>query len=184
MKIRFDAARFEPFSWQESIAFAPEELAELGLSALGPVECRGSLTYSAPSFLLRGALRYEQTVVCDRCLKPVELAVQGDLDLMLIERPRLRGGTGGGEAELQESDLGVVEVAGDGFETRPLVLEQVALGVPMKPLCRENCRGLCPVCGIDRNVESCDCAALAPDPRWAALASLKGSLPGGKSSGN
>jgi uncharacterized protein len=86
-------------------------------------------------------------------------------------------GQAGAETELSESDLGVLEVQGDSFDSRPLVLEQVALGVPMKPLCREDCRGLCPVCGVDRNESSCDCAAQTTDPRWAGLAALKGSLP-------
>ena len=181
MKIRFDAARSEPFFWQESIELDPSELDEPSLSAVTPVECRGSLTSSESGFLLRGTLRYGLTVACDRCLKEIETQIEGELDLLMVERARLRGVA---EVELRESDLGIVEVAGEEFETRPLILEQVALEVPMKPLCREDCRGLCPVCGGDRNEVSCDCEAGQTDPRWAALAALRGSLPDGKSSGN
>lgn len=182
MKIRFDAARSEPFSWQESIEVPLEELEGLDLLEVSPIECRGTVTFSDPDFLLQGALVYEQTVACNRCLRPVRVPGGGTLDLVLAERARPRAG--GGESELSESELGVVEVLGDTFDTRPLVLEQVALGVPMKPLCREDCRGLCPECGIDRNEESCDCATDVVDPRWSGLAALKGSLPGGKTSEN
>lgn len=178
MRIRFDAARSEPFTWKESIEVSARELEGLDLLSIGPVDCRGSLTFSDPDYVLHGGLAWEQTVSCNRCLKPVKLPASADLDLVLVERSRPSSkGQAGAETELSESDLGVLEVQGDSFESRPLVLEQVALGVPMKPLCREDCRGLCPVCGVDRNETSCDCAARTTDPRWAGLAALKGSLP-------
>jgi uncharacterized protein len=176
LRIRFDAARSEPVSFRESIEVSPQELEGLDLLGIGPVDCFGTVTFSDPDFVLHGGLRYEQTVACNRCLKPVVVPAEAGLDLILVERARPRS-AGVDEVELSESDLGVVEVMGDSFETRPLVLEQVALGVPMKPLCREDCRGLCPVCGIDRNEASCDCETRTSDPRWAGLAALRSSLP-------
>ena len=176
MRIRFDAARSEPVSFRESIEVSAQELEGLDLLGVGPVDFRGTVTFSDPDFVLHGGLRYEQTVACNRCLKPVVVPGEAERDLMIVERARPRS-AGSDEDELAESDLGVLEVMGDSFETRPLVLEQVALGVPMKPLCREDCRGLCPVCGIDRNEESCDCETRTGDPRWAGLAALRSSLP-------
>lgn len=178
MRIRFDAARFEPFTWKETIEVAPEELEGLDLLAIGAIDCRGTLSFSDPEYLLQGRLEYEQTVACNRCLKPVVQQVQAEMDLALAQVAKPRESAG--EIELSESDLGVMEVPGEMFDTRPLVLEQVALGVPMKPLCREDCRGLCPVCGVDRNETACDCETSVIDPRWAALAALKDALPGGK----
>jgi uncharacterized protein len=180
LRIRFDAARSEPLSFRESIEVSPQELEGLDLLGVGPIEFRGTVTFADPDFVLHGGLRYEQSVACNRCLKPVEVPAEAELDLVLVEKARPRS-VGSEEVALSESDLGVVEVLGDSFETRPLVLEQVALGVPMKPLCREDCRGLCPVCGIDRNEESCDCESQTTDPRWAGLAALKSSLPEGRS---
>jgi uncharacterized protein len=179
LRIRFDAARSEPVSFRESIEVSAQEVEGLDLLAMGPVDFRGTVTFSDPDFVLHGGLGYEQTVSCNRCLKPVVLAASAELDLVLVEKARRReaAGSDADGTELLESDLGVVEVQGDSFETRPLVLEQIALGVPMKPLCREDCRGLCPVCGIDRNEASCDCETRAKDPRWAGLAALKDSLP-------
>ncbi len=180
MRIHFDAARSEPLSFRESIEVSPQELEGLDLLGGGPIEFRGTVTFSDPDFVLHGGLRYEQSVACNRCLKPVVEPAEAELDLVLVEKARPRS-AGNDEFGLSESDLGVVEVLGDSFETRPLVLEQVALGVPMKPLCREDCRGLCPVCGIDRNEASCDCESQSRDPRWAGLAALRSSLPEGRS---
>ena len=85
----------------------------------------------------------------------------------------------GDEMELSDSDVSTLVVEDEVLETLPIVIEQLQLNIPMKPLCRDDCRGLCPSCGADLNeLESgrCDCAAPAPDPRWAALASIKGRL--------
>jgi uncharacterized protein len=103
-------------------------------------------------------------------LAPVEVPVAADVDLLLLrDAPQPREG----EHELEEEDLGVVHVEGETFDTGPLLREQLQLGVPMKPLCREDCRGLCPQCGADRNRGDCDCKDDWVDPRWAALADLK-----------
>lgn len=177
MRIRFDAARSEPFRWIETVELSEQEIEGLGLLDVGPVACRGTVSFSDPDFVLQGGLSWELSAACDRCLTPVRLPAEAGLDLVLVERGRPAAHSGTAEAELAEADLGVVEVQGDSFETRPLVLEQVALGVPMKPLCRDDCRGLCPVCGGDRNTVSCECEKAAVDSRWAALATLKSSLP-------
>ncbi len=65
---------------------------------------------------------------------------------------------------------------GETLETDPLLLEQLQLNVPMKPLCRPDCQGLCPTCGADRNEDACSCEERSADPRWAALAALKSRL--------
>ncbi len=172
MRIRLDDARFEPFRWSERIDLSGKELAPEAGVEFGPVECSGSLSFSAPEFLLHAHLRYEQTVACDRCLKPVTSEVESDLDLVVSERRR-GAQAEAGEHQLGESDLGWVEVTGGQLETGPLVAEQVALNVPMKPLCREECRGICPTCGRDLNEGSCACAESRVDPRWSALAALR-----------
>ena len=169
MRIRFDAARSETLSWKESIEVSPEELQGLDLLAVGPIDCRGTVSFVDPDFVLHGGLAWEQTVACNRCLKPIQVGATAELDLVLVEKSRPRAAV---EVELSESDLGVVEVQGDSFETRPMVLEQVELNVPMKPLCREDCQGLCPVCGADRNETDCACAAARQAIRGGRLSRL------------
>ncbi len=84
----------------------------------------------------------------------------------------------GDESELSEDDLDTVVVGEEVLDTAPIVLEQLQLNIPMRALCRPDCRGLCPRCGADLNERGgeCSCAGSEPDPRWAALASLKGRL--------
>ncbi|HWS47003.1 MAG TPA: DUF177 domain-containing protein, partial [Acidimicrobiia bacterium] len=60
----------------------------------------------------------------------------------------------------------------DVVDLEPLVRDALVLELPAVPLCRDDCRGLCPSCGIDRNAATCDCAADDIDPRWAPLRSL------------
>jgi uncharacterized protein len=69
--------------------------------------------------------------------------------------------------------MGVLHVAGEVLETEPILLEQLQLNIPMKPLCRPDCAGLCPVCGADLNLGACACPERAGDPRLAALAALR-----------
>ena len=93
MMIRLDAARYEPFLWQESIELKEDERRDLELLDVSPVRCQGSLTHTAPDFLLHVDLRYEQTVACNRCLKPVGRPVANAIDLVLVERSRKREAT-------------------------------------------------------------------------------------------
>jgi uncharacterized protein len=182
MLVRLDAARHEPFFWQESIDLTEEEKRDLDAVELGPIRIAGSLTATTPDFLLHLQLSYEQSVACDRCLAPVRQTVEGGIDLVLVERTRRHPRTE--ESELEAEELGLVEVEGGGIDSRPLVVEQVQLGLPMKPLCREDCAGLCPQCGQDWNVGRCDCVHEKVDPRWAALARFKEPRDGGTMNGN
>lgn len=180
MKIRLDVARFEPFSWQESIELSEEEKRDLEVVDAGPVGVVGSLTPAAPDFLLHADLQYPQTVACNRCLKPVRQEIEATIDLVLVERLRKRERSA--EEALEAEELGLVEVEDGQFDSRPLILEQVELGLPMKPLCREDCAGLCPQCGQDLNEGRCGCRREFVDPRWAALAKFKESKNGGSES--
>lgn len=87
------------------------------------------------------------------------------------------GGEGGEEIELVEEDLGVVSLVDPVLDTRPIVIEQIHLGIPMKPLCREDCKGLCGTCGGDLNEGPCGCSP-AGDARLAKLAALRGRVGG------
>ena len=180
MRIWLDQVREEPFSWAETEKVKTAELDRPELSELGPVAWRGQVIYVDPGFLLRAHLSYDQTLHCNRCLQPIHDPVRADVELMIeIERAGDRpGGHGGGEHELRDEDLGTMYVEGEILETLPILIEQLQLNIPMKPLCRPDCKGLCPVCGIDRNTETCTCEEKSGDPRWAALASLKDRLPG------
>ncbi|MDP9121471.1 MAG: DUF177 domain-containing protein [Acidobacteriota bacterium] len=171
MKIWLDQVREETFDWSETQNVPVGVLERPELLALGPVEWRGRIEFADPGFLLRARLSYEQTLHCNRCLQPIVDRAGAEVDLLvLVERPR---GVAG-EQELHADDLGVLTVFEEVLDTQPLLLEQLQLNIPMKPLCRTDCQGLCPECGADRNTAgACSCAEHATDPRWAALASLR-----------
>jgi len=170
MQIWLDQVREEPFNWEETKSVAPETLEHPELTALGPVVWKGQVVFADPGYYLRARLSYEQTLSCDRCLKPIVEPAESDVELLILVE---RDPGAAGEHELQERDLGVVYLNGETLETDPILLEQLQLNIPMKPLCRPDCQGLCPVCGEDRNETACSCEERTADPRWAALAALK-----------
>jgi uncharacterized protein len=174
MLIRLDKVRDEPFRWQETLEISVGELGRPELLSLSPVEWSGEVIYAAPDFPLHGEYRYTQTVACSRCLRPVELPVVGSVDLLVTigQSPEDTG-----EHQLQLGDLDQHHVPDERLETLPLLVEQLQLEVPMHPLCRPDCQGLCPECGADRNAGPCGCRVEGGDPRWAALAALRDRLP-------
>jgi uncharacterized protein len=173
MQIWLDQVREEPFNWDETQSVSPETLERPELLGLGPVAWRGQVVFADPGYFLRARLSYEQTLSCNRCLKPIVDRVASEVELMiLVERP----GESGGEHALHERDLGALYLEDERLDLDPILIEQLQLNIPMKPLCRADCRGLCPVCGIDRNTGACTCEESTADPRWAALAALKSRL--------
>jgi len=65
------------------------------------------------------------------------------------------------------------EIVGEQLDLRPVVRELVLLDAPSTPLCRPDCAGLCPTCGVDRNTQTCECVPPPADPRWSALDAFK-----------
>jgi uncharacterized protein len=173
MRIWLDQVREEPFNWDEKERVAPVELDRPELLELGPVGWRGQVIFTDPGFFLRAHLSYDQTLNCNRCLQPIHEPVSADLELMIrVERKKAQGG----EHELNEQDLGTLYLEDEVLETRPILLEQLQLNIPMKPLCRPDCKGLCAVCGTDRNAGTCTCEERTVDSRWAVLGALKDKL--------
>jgi len=104
---------------------------------------------------------------CDRCLGPVGIPVSRDFDL--VYRP-IESIAKEEEMEIPDDEMEVGFYSGDGIELVDVAIEQVILSVPMKVICGAECRGLCPVCGVNRNLTGCDCA---PPQHESPFASLK-----------
>jgi len=92
---------------------------------------------------------------CDRCAEPVTLQLDREFRSMYV--PADRGPAESGDLELRADDLDIAFYDGGGIEVADIFREQVALALPAKVLCREDCRGICPHCGADRNRSECDC---------------------------
>jgi len=110
---------------------------------------------------------------CARCVEPVPTKIGGDFDLLY--RP-LGVDAGRDERSISEAETEIGYYSGEGIDLEDVLREQILLALPAKIVCRDSCRGLCPRCGKNLNVESCACEEEPPDPRWAALAELKNKL--------
>lgn len=108
---------------------------------------------------------------CGRCLEEYPAAVQAVVDVRFAPRP-----AAGHSVELGADDLDVDFYDHDELNLGALVETETTLAVPMKPLCRDDCRGLCPGCGSNRNVSACACPTRTPDPRLAVLKDLAARL--------
>jgi uncharacterized protein len=110
---------------------------------------------------------------CARCLDPVSRPLERSFDL--LHRPQ------GTDAGVEEIAVGPAEVdigyyPGDGLQLEDLLQEQALLAVPLREVCSEACKGLCPQCGRNLNQELCDCRAPVGDTRWAVLEDFKKKL--------
>lgn len=115
-------------------------------------------------FYFRGALDGHSVAPCRRCLTEVTSLVHEDVHLLFAES---------GVDEADEDDVFPIPAGARELDLRPAVREEWLLAVPQFPLCKSDCKGLCPTCGIDRNTGECECAPVA-DPRWAGLRDVRG----------
>ncbi len=122
---------------------------------------------------LNGNLAAKLELPCARCLDPVFREVNRKFDLLY--RPQ---GADAGREELSvtAAEAEVSYYQGEGLMLEDVLREQVLLAVPLKTICREDCKGLCPSCGKNLNLESCSCESTTPDPRWDALKDIRDKL--------
>jgi DUF177 domain-containing protein len=122
---------------------------------------------------LRGRFAGKFQVPCARCVEPVEIPLASDFDL--IFRPV------GADAEAPERSITAPETEIGYYQKDSLLLEdvlreQVLLSLPVRTLCKPDCKGLCPRCGENRNTQACNCDESPSDPRWEALSGLRGRI--------
>lgn len=157
---------------QFDTSFAPGEIDFIdALRQTGPLNAAGSaeLLNSADEIRVAGRLEGALSGECDRCLEPMAIAVNCEFDLHYT--PDLEVDSGN-EIEIDEKEAEVGFYRGDGLELADIVREQVLLSLPLQRLCSAGCKGLCAVCGQNRNLKDCQCRATQTDERWAALQSI------------
>jgi uncharacterized protein len=122
---------------------------------------------------VNGDLATTLELPCARCLDPVAQNVSRQFDLLY--RPL---GTDAGNEELSvtAAEAEISYYQGEGLLLEDVLREQVLLAVPLKVVCREDCKGLCAACGRNRNTEPCSCAPSVGDPRWSALKEIREKL--------
>jgi uncharacterized protein len=119
---------------------------------------------------LKGSFQGRFEVPCARCVEPVEIPLGADFDL--IFRPvGVDGDAPERSITAPETEIGYYQ--GDSLALEDVLREQVLLSLPVRTLCNEDCKGLCPRCGANRNNQPCTCDVGPSDPRWEALAGLR-----------
>ncbi len=134
-----------------------------------PVELALRVRKDGDKYCLLGRLVTTVRRECCRCLEPFDVPMTVDMDVRYLPQ---HVNTGEGEHEISDEDLSIAFYRDDEIDLAGLVREQLQLEAPMKPLCGEGCRGLCPVCGTNRNREACGCDTVWRDPRLEPLRAL------------
>jgi uncharacterized protein len=161
-KVRFDVA-FQP----GQIDFSGEDLAQAT-----PLEASGSAVltpHSDGEVHITGHYRVELTAKCDRCLGLAKFPLEAGFDLYYRPGSNLGGGE---EVEIGEEEAEIGFYLGDGLELVEVLQEQILLALPMQRVCGDACKGICPVCGKNRNESDCGCKAEPADVRWDALRNI------------
>jgi uncharacterized protein len=165
-KIKFDT----DFSAGE-IDFDASELKQTSpLHAEGEAEL---LNNTLGEIRIRGRLNVDLEMQCDRCLEPVAYPLQNTFELFY--RP-VKTGPDRHEVAIDEGESQIGFYEGDGMELSEVLREHILLSLPMHKVCREDCAGICPKCGENRNTANCQCTEELVDDRWAALRGLRESL--------
>jgi uncharacterized protein len=134
-----------------------------------PATVNGKIRLAGNEVFVNGHVDARAEVECDRCLTPIELPVNADFELEYITGSEYESSA---VAELTEAEMSVSVFDGEALDVDEIVKEQILLAVPTRMLCREDCKGICPQCGTNRNTGECNCETKEIDPRWAALKDL------------
>ena len=125
-------------------------------------------------FRLLAGLVGELRLDCVRCLGPVQLPIDEELDLVYLPRTAQSAALAGGERALEASDMNVSFYDEDRLELADTVREALHLALPVKPLCSSDCLGLCSSCGADRNRQpGCGCDENTDGPERSGLGALR-----------
>jgi len=121
------------------------------------------LTKSLREVTVEGSIGFSIDAPCSRCLEPVRLELRPDIRLLLSPADKVK----------DVDDIDHETYRGDEVDLDDYLRGQIAISLPVKVVCREDCKGLCPNCGANLNRETCDCEKDWEDPRFAALKKLK-----------
>lgn len=138
-------------------ALHAEGTAKLLNQLLGEIRVSGKLSVSVDG-------------TCDRCLGAASFSIDKDFDLVYVPSDQA---SGAGAEEIHGAAIEIGFYEGDGLELNDVLREIVLLALPMRLVCSEACKGICPVCGQDRNVRECECRTEAADERWNGLRALR-----------
>ncbi|HEY6000063.1 MAG TPA: DUF177 domain-containing protein [bacterium] len=143
----------------------------LDVPLAGPIHARFDVQRLGGEIGVAGSVRAVVRLECSRCLTPFDFPVDADVEVTFVP-PGAVAPDGEHQHELSADELEVEPLVQGGADLRGVIAEQIHLALPLKPLCSEDCRGVCPRCGKDVAGGPCGCAPPPGDPRWEALKKL------------
>jgi len=160
-RVELDHRKEEPLSFR--LTLDPEEVKRRHqeIRGLTPVQAEGEAAKLGNLYYVKGSMSADVTFVCARCLKRFT-------EHVVVPFSETFAAADSGEMLDEESDI--LPLEGEEIELDPLLQEDFLLAMPSFPLCEEDCKGLCPTCGVNRNDQPCSCKNERIDPRLAGLA--------------
>ena len=138
---------------------------------LNPIEIEIELDKrSNREVYLKGVVKTDVKLQCSRCTEEYDYNIRADFALYYMQTSENY------DAEITDEEIATFAFSGYELDITDRIRETLILEVPIRGLCKEDCKGLCPICGANLNYEKCDCHNEKIDPRWGALAKLKGTL--------
>jgi len=170
MYIDLHATGTEGIRLDESLELADLKLAGGEPLVVAQAHLRGTVTRGPDGLDMRARLEARVSIPCSRCLESYEIPIDSDFELILVPDA---AEFGVGESRMEQRESLMFYAEGGRAELGTIVQEQIYLDLPLKPLCRPDCQGLCPTCGANRNRLKCGCRSEQVDPRLAPLLDLK-----------
>jgi len=165
-----------PQSYRTAYDFTASELDRPEVTGMGPttIDVTAKQGDAAGEYLVDGTVQFAADLTCSRCAEPYPIANPSPVHVRF--RPRPEASEVNEEVEITDKEELDVEFYSERvISLRDLALEQIQLSIPMKPLCDENCLGLCPKCGANRR-DGCSCETSIGDERWGALKDIREEL--------
>jgi uncharacterized protein len=160
--------RFDETIGPGQIDFTGEDLQQSSpLHATGSAEL---VARSGGEVRVQGNYTVDMSAECDRCLTTARFPLDARFDLFYRPMSEIAHDE---EVEIDEGETEIGFYEGDGMELEDILREQILLALPMQRVCFESCKGICPVCGKNRNQAACDCKVDSADDRWGALRDLE-----------
>lgn len=141
-----------------------EFLGDVGGRFLAPLDVNVVVENTGKIFVGRAKVYTVLQLNCSRCLKQISYPIRTDLNITMVESVY--------KEEYSDSREDVIFFDQDEVDVQPYVEGAVYTEIPLNLLCNEGCKGLCPICGADKNIEECHCEREAIDPRWEKLGQL------------
>ncbi len=164
MVINIDKIPKDGLSVSRDFEFLSVDLVEENTVFLSPAHAECVVSRVGDDIWIKGRLTARLSFICSRCLTPFEFPVDSSFDLVYLpEELDLM------KEELEEDDLGQVFYHDNQIDLREIILEQLNLTFPLKPLCAQDCEGICLICGKVRRGGDCGCQVKEEDPRLRKL---------------